>query len=232
MDISGTKRRGVHHPVNSEVDCNICFDGERWRAKCKCEKTIAYSTKDSAVRMLERGTCRHCMRDYRSTACNVPVYQNAHGRWCSTCSGCGAEQAYTRMDHAKQSEVSDWQCKKCVSKARGFSANAPVGPERRLYNKFSRSARSRGICWEVTFEQFVAKFTGKCALTGWDISMKHPVSASFDRINSRLWYSPDNAQWVHVMVNMCKNKYPQDRFVDMCVAVARNRGQENGSRSN
>jgi hypothetical protein len=44
-------------------------------------------------------------------------------------------------------------------------------------------------------------------------------TASFDRIDSLKGYQADNIQWVHVMVNMCKNKYPQDKFLEMCRAV-------------
>jgi hypothetical protein len=45
-------------------------------------------------------------------------------------------------------------------------------------------------------------------------------TASLDRIDSSKGYEIDNIQWVHVMVNMCKNKYPQDKFVEMCKAIA------------
>jgi hypothetical protein len=45
-------------------------------------------------------------------------------------------------------------------------------------------------------------------------------TASFDRIDSTKPYDADNIQWVHTMVNMCKNKYAQGRFVEMCKAVA------------
>lgn len=171
--------------------------------------------------MLGRGRCRYCKRDYRAVPKNTAVYKNTDGKWCSTCSGCGVEQAYTRKDHAKQSETADWQCKKCVARAKGFSTNASIGREKCLYNKFRKNANSRGIEWNVTFEDFTSAFTGKCALTGWSISMKYSeCTASLDRIDSSRPYTPENIQWVHSMVNMCKNKYPQSKFVEMCVAVA------------
>lgn len=190
-------------------------------ADCKCGKTLSYATKAAARKMLARGTCRHCSSEHRSVAGDVPVYRNDDGKWCSKCSGCGAEQAYTRLEHAKQSELSDWQCKKCVAAAKRFSNNLAVGPEGRMYNKFKRSAESRGIQWGLTPEEFAAAFDGKCQLTGWSISMcgERPT-ASLDRIDSGLGYTPSNVQWVHAMVNMCKNKYSQDLFVSMCEAVA------------
>jgi hypothetical protein len=45
-------------------------------------------------------------------------------------------------------------------------------------------------------------------------------TASLDRIDSSNGYEVGNIQWVHVMVNMCKNKYAQDVFVKMCKSVA------------
>lgn len=45
-------------------------------------------------------------------------------------------------------------------------------------------------------------------------------TASFDRIDSSEGYTQGNVQWVHTMVNMCKNKYPQVDFIQMCKAVA------------
>lgn len=171
--------------------------------------------------MLARGTCRHCSSEHRSVAGDIPVYKNGDGKWCSTCSGCGVEQAYTRMDHAKQSEVSDWQCKQCVAAAKAFSNNRPVGDAQRVYNRFRKSAASRGVEWGLAFEEFVGSFHGTCSLTGWPITMSHKCeTASLDRIDSGGGYTPDNVQWVHKMVNMCKNKYSLESFVDMCKAVA------------
>lgn len=68
-----------------------------------------------------------------------------------------------------------------------------------------------------------ACFDGKCALTGWEISIEWTSqTASLDRINNEQGYTPSNIQWVHTMVNMSRNKYTLERFVDMCCAVAKN----------
>lgn len=88
-----------------------------------------------------------------------------------------------------------------------------------MFNKFSKSAKNRGIDWCLSLDQFGSEFTGRCALTEWEISMKDQT-ASLDRIDNGRGYEVDNVQWVHSMVNMSKNKYPQDQFIKMCVAVA------------
>jgi hypothetical protein len=202
-------------------DSRVSLCDGKWVAACECGKVMLFRHKATALRMVNRGTCRYCRRDYRNVTTVAGVYQNADLRWCSTCSGCGAEQAYTRKDHAKQSQVGDWQCRKCVAKAKRFSTNTSIGDEKRLYNKFRKSASSRGISWEITFEMFVKCYSGKCALTGWELDMGYGTcTASFDRIDSTSGYTKNNIQWVHTMVNMCKNKYSQEKFISMCNAVS------------
>lgn len=198
------------------------FSGASWVADCRCGSQLSFSTKGSAAKMLLRGSCRNCRRDYRTTRdAEFSIYRRADGRWCSRCSGCGNEQAYTRRDHAKQSSLSDWQCKTCVARSKGFSANRPVGDKVRHYNRFFKSAQKRGIKWDISLEQMYAVYTGRCALTGWELSISYKeTTASLDRIDSTMGYVPGNIQWVHVMVNMCKNKYPEKDFVAMCQAVA------------
>lgn len=64
---------------------------------------------------------------------------------------------------------------------------------------------------------------GRCALTGWDLVISAPkvssITASLDRINSKEGYSPNNTQWVHKDVNIAKNVYSQEYFVQMCRSV-------------
>lgn len=172
--------------------------------------------------MAVRGSCRFCKKDYRSTkdkSCGI--YLNKDGKWCSRCDGCEKEQAYTRKDHAKQSFLQGWQCKTCVQQSKAFQKNQHVGGMHRLFNKFKKSAKNRNIDWSLTFDEFCSGYTGYCALTNWNLSLKYSnTTASLDRINSSVGYTPENIQWVHSMINMCKNKYTQDKFIEMCKAVA------------
>ena len=205
------------------LDSRVSFEAGAWTAVCACGHRNSYAYKHSCLKMLDRGNCRHCKKDYRNMHDSVPIYRRADGKWCSVCSGCCSEQAYTRKDHAKQSELSDWQCKKCTARAKKFSENAPVGPMQRLYNKFRKTANRRNIPWGLSLGDFQARYAGRCALTGWEISTDYDnCTASLDRIDSDRGYEIDNIQWVHAMVNMCKNKYPQERFISMCKAVATN----------
>lgn len=46
------------------------------------------------------------------------------------------------------------------------------------------------------------------------------VTFSLDRIDSKIGYIEGNVQWVHKMVNMCKQHYTQEEFLEMCVSIA------------
>jgi hypothetical protein len=195
-----------------------------WLATCACGVKCKFASKNNAIKMLDRGNCRACRKDSRSAGDSRDgIYLNGSKEWCSVCSGCGKEQAYTRRNHARQSAMANWQCKKCAAAVKAFSANAYTGNCRRLYNKFQKSASDRAINWSLSLSDFIDCYTGKCALTGWELSMQYgKTTASLDRIDSTRSYEVGNVQWVHSMVNMCKNRYDQARFVEMCQAIAEN----------
>lgn len=195
-------------------DSRVSYDGAVYKANCTgCAACVSSKYKNTIIRALTRGNCRACRSDYRTD--ETP--KNSDGKWISHCPKCGSEQAYTRKNHAKSSESEGWLCRSC----RASSKNNPVGNERRLYNKFRKSANNRKIPWDITFEDFVGCYTGTCALTGWELSMDYGVcTASFDRVDSSKPYENGNIQWLHTMVNMSKNKYPQEKFIAMCVAIA------------
>lgn len=206
------------------LDHRVTLLDGKYFAQCACNKTVSFSMKSSAIKMLERGACRNCNRQYQSVNDGEHnIYQNGDRKWCSLCSGCKKEQAYTRKDHAQQSSICDWQCKNCVAQAKGYSNNRPVGEMQRFFNRFQKNAGYRNIEWGLTIDFFKLTFTGKCALTNWDISlMGDRPTASLDRIDSSKPYTEKNTQWVHTAVNMMKNKYDQEYFISMCRAVAHN----------
>jgi hypothetical protein len=209
------------------VEPGISLEHGKWTASCLCGKWNRYSSKAGALLMLKRRSCRYCKKDYRNVKTEVTdIYKNNDGKWCSICSGCDAEQAYTRKDHARQSAVADWQCKTCVQSLKRFAKNKPVGSMQRYYNRFKKSAFNRKISWSITFEYISKLFNGYCSLTGWEISVNGSTpSASIDRIDSGLGYENGNVRWVHKLVNMCKNKYSDDDFISMCLAVAARHNQ-------
>jgi hypothetical protein len=67
---------------------------------------------------------------------------------------------------------------------------------------------------------------GKCALTGIKLTVASNSRVSdgtysLDRIDSSKGYIPGNVQWIHKELNSMKMAMSQDRFVEMCIAVAK-----------
>lgn len=147
------------------------------------------------------------------------LIHNDDKSWLVACPSCEAPRKYTRMDHARQSVRAGWRCKPCAAKDK--SINLPVGDKTRTFRRFRKSAINRGVDWALTEEEMFRSYVGRCAMTGWPLSLRYgEQTASLDRIDNERGYVAGNIQWVHAMVNMCRNKYSVERFVEMCRAVA------------
>ena len=77
--------------------------------------------------------------------------------------------------------------------------------------------------WELYEQQ-----ERQCALSGLPIAFgrvhyPHETTASLDRIDSNLEYTPQNVQWVHKAINRLKHKLEQGYFIALCKAVAAHR---------
>ena len=203
---------------------NITFTDNKFKATCVCGATNSYTAKDTALKMLERKSCKKCKNDYRNSKDTIAIFKEG-GKWGKFCSGCGTKQLYTRKNHAAQSYINDWKCKKCNIKQRN---NTHVGDKQRLFNQFYRSSKNRNIPWSISIDEMFEKYTGYCALTGWELNMSYKnTTASLDRIENDKGYEPGNIQWVHTMLNMCKNKYNQSDFLIMCQAISNNLSTSN-----
>jgi len=127
------------------------------------------------------------------------------------------------------------KCNECGNKQYG-SANGYFKGFKGLYGNWIQKLNNRNKhlgytpcnfniehLWELYIQQYK-----KCALTGLDIEMKlkddtaydgYRQIASLDRINSKLGYCIGNIQWVHKDVNIMKNKFDQDYFLQICKLI-------------
>lgn len=100
------------------------------------------------------------------------------------------------------------------------------------------NARSRttghyvGVTTEDLAELFNAQ-GGRCALSGIPLIIseqrsREETTASLDRIDSSIGYIRGNIQWVHKDVNMMKQRFSQEHFINLCTAIADYcRGEDN-----
>ena len=161
------------------------------------------------------------------------VSKGPDGRWYKSCPSCGRAVSYLRRNYAILSYKEGKLCMKCSNSLPDSNAHKGwIGGVLRLSfaNKYQVSAALRGIDWNVDFDylaNLLIEQDFKCALTGWDIDamgVGHNT-ASLDRIDSSVGYEFDNVQWVHKMVNMCKQQYSQENFIDMCDSVSKLSGR-------
>jgi hypothetical protein len=155
-------------------------------------------------------------------------YKGEDGRWYKPCLSCGEEQSYLRYYYALHSYNEAMPCRKCSN--RNPNQNAHKGwikgvLRRSFAKKYQTNANTRAIEWDIAFEylaDLLIEQDFKCALTDWDIDAMevNANTASLDRIDSSKGYIEGNVQWVHKMVNMSKQQYTQEEFINMCTAVA------------
>lgn len=157
------------------------------------------------------------------------VTKGQDGRYYKDCSQCGESQSYLRKNYAEESLRLGKVCKKCSNRNtdnshRGWHRGVRIS----WYNKFKSSAELREIPWYISMDDVADTMDGqgsRCALTGWDISFpdwghSQDAPASIDRIDSSLGYTKDNIQLVVRKVNMMKQQYTQEEFIEVCKAVA------------
>ena len=153
----------------------------------KCGTAHVRATKSSAIRTLNRGHCKTCAQHYKKVADaknieKLSLYQNAEGKWCSTCSKCGVEQPYTRKDHAKQSAIADWLCKSCANFQNKTRPASHRGFRLVEFDKIIRAAKSRDLEFSIGLDELIDLFeaqTGLCSLTGMPLT-KDPKDWSIE----------------------------------------------------
>jgi hypothetical protein len=104
-----------------------------------------------------------------------------------------------------------------------------------LFTTYKHSAAAKKLPFEVTIEYLWELFLSqnkRCALTGWELTFptsyktKTNRTASPDRIHSTKGYVKGNVQWVHRDVNKLKKNIPNERFIELCLAIASNQAYQ------
>jgi hypothetical protein len=96
-----------------------------------------------------------------------------------------------------------------------------------LYDRVKNRAGTANIPFEITIEDMYELFkqqNGKCALTGIQLVITTSTvkgNASLDRIDNSLGYIKGNVWWLDKDINMMKNKYSLNKFINLCHLVSR-----------
>jgi hypothetical protein len=94
-------------------------------------------------------------------------------------------------------------------------------------NNRERKSKELTLTIDEAWDLFLIQ-NKKCALSG--IELTFPITykdkswtASLDRIDSSKGYILGNVQWVHKDINIMKNKFNQEHFINMCKLISNNK---------
>lgn len=130
------------------------------------------------------------------------------------------------------------QCRKCSNQKISATQNKKA-METGIHSNYvsslhlNRGKSGRQLQCTITVEDLASLWEeqgGVCALTGWSLILKmaqrdFSATASVDRIDSNGHYTPENVQWLHKDVNNSKQAHTEERFFEICQAVAAHKDQ-------
>lgn len=164
-----------------------------------------------------------------------------------TCSRCRIERPknefYTfKRKNSESARITSW-CKTCSKKwntenyrksiarnGMSFASIRRTQSVRSFLAYLRGKAIQRKKCQDIisldALELLWVMQGGKCALTGWDLTMELgrgtvQTNCSIDRIDSNLGYEVGNVQLVSRAANVAKNNMTQSEFLAMCKSVVR-----------
>ena len=153
-----------------------------------------------------------------------------------TCSICNKEIIYTSYKSYWTAKNRNGMCKSCRTVTANKSSKRNTKREKNSQWKgyeeipygwfskyFERASKRTGDITIQDVHSFWIKQDKKCALSGvsigfYDDGKNH--TCSIDRIDSSKDYTLDNIQLVHKDVNIMKNKFDNQYFIDICKKIA------------
>lgn len=153
---------------------------------------------------------------------------------------------YTTGKKADGSPKYQSWCKSCISYKMKSYHKKTWGDEKLQFTAFrrTRSVRSfitylrakavkrKNACLSIDdLEKIWSNQNGKCALTGWELTMilgngNIPTNASIDRIDSNKEYIEGNVQFVCRAANVFKSNATKEFLYNMCEAIIKNKNGE------
>lgn len=158
--------------------------------------------------------------------------RNGSLRWV-VCCDCGNEdsKSYTDLMHGRSKSCGCMKIHQGLRSTqwKGCKCGAVSGDRMTsIRNSAAGKGKRQALAYDLDAEYVCGLFDGTCALSGLPIRIgrhSRDNTASLDRIDSSKGYIRGNVQWLHKDVNWMKNTLDQQRFVELCKAVA-NENQE------
>lgn len=94
-----------------------------------------------------------------------------------------------------------------------------------LWGRYIRRAKNKKLAFNITKKYAWNLFKSQerlCALTKLPLDFSKKGTASLDRIDNSKGYEIGNVQWVHKDINIMRNAWDIEHFINMCKLVAKN----------
>ena len=95
--------------------------------------------------------------------------------------------------------------------------------------KIKAGAKQRNLNFDVSINYLWNLFVTQsecCAYSAMSLTFgdeNNAQTASLDRINSKIGYIEGNLQWVHKDINLMKNKFSDDYFLELCRKIIKHK---------
>lgn len=222
--------KGTKHTSKTGKVSNLTF------VKCKCdcgnEKYVNRSyiliSKDASCGCLVVNNVNLVNQKFgKLTVISQTLSRNGRKAWYCKCD-CGSD----KIVNTKALRIGDTTSCGCIHHAkRNFHKNWK-GTEHialTFFTSVKKGALSRNIVFDIDIdylEELYLKQNKKCTLSGMDLVFSNVTknkfgvgNASLDRIDSAQGYIIGNLQWVHKKINIMKNVFSQEEFIDICTKV-------------
>lgn len=119
-----------------------------------------------------------------------------------------------------------WESSTLQARRENYAAARITLPWRNSLNSSRARAKQAGIPFALTREWCIARWTGRCEVTGIEFVMsrgRHPYlySPSLDRIDAKRGYVPDNCRFVIHAVNALKGAGTDADMLEIASAIVR-----------
>lgn len=214
--------------------------GNRWITfQCKCSKLVKLHSTNVYFRIkrntlidcgcenpnrLQRGKQELLGKKFGKLLVVNYAGQKKHyiNNWGCLCD-CGNFTIVSRsnLTHKSHPTTSCGRCKQKHSPKWGGYRDISLS----FWNTLKNQAILRNLIFSINIKDvwdLYEKQNRKCALSGRSLSWS-PRTASIDRINSKIGYTIDNIQIVHCDINIMKNKFDQNYFIQTCKEIISNK---------
>jgi hypothetical protein len=146
---------------------------------------------------------------------------------------CGNTISCCAGDRLKKGRIVSCGCSKIGKSSKSWKGFEQISGM--LWKRIYYKAVERDIKFDITIEEAWGIFEsqeGRCKLSGRPLKLtfsKHEgkdlITASLDRIDSKIHYCKSNVQWIHKDINWMKNRFSQKYFISTCSEIYEHQNQ-------